>query len=78
MLQELFYYSPRSRYVITNGNSDEAARAMLADIAPCIQQVTIHHLGIEMEHWTLHDLRSTACTNFSDLTEPWCWDISCP
>ena len=28
------------------------------------------HQGYEIEHWTMHDLRRTARTNFSSITEP--------
>jgi len=28
------------------------------------------HRDYEMQHWSVHDLRKTARTNFSELTEP--------
>lgn len=37
---------------------------------PGLQKTALRHLGIEMKHWTIHDLRRTARTNFSELTEP--------
>ncbi len=45
-------------------------RATLSDIPELIINASRRHLGIKMEHWTLHDLRRTARTNFSELTEP--------
>lgn len=71
MLQELFEYSPRSKFAMINGKTGGVqGRATLTEISPGIQQAARRHLGVEMEHWTLHDLRRTARTNFSDLTEP--------
>lgn len=45
-------------------------RATPSDIPELIINAGRRYLGIEMEHWTLHDLRRTARTNFSELTEP--------
>ncbi len=71
MLRELFDYAPRSRYAMTHGRRDAPqGRATLTDISPGIQQVARRHLGVEMENWTIHDLRRTARTNFSELAEP--------
>jgi len=71
MLKELFDQSPHSRFAMTNIKRDvPQARSSLIDIPPRIRQSARRHLSSEMEHWTLHDLRRTARTNFSDLTEP--------
>ncbi|MDP2505425.1 site-specific integrase [Oceanobacter sp. 3_MG-2023] len=35
-----------------------------------IRQWLRRHQGYEMAHWSVHDLRKTARTNFSELTEP--------
>ncbi|MEH6400994.1 site-specific integrase [Pantoea agglomerans] len=71
MLKELFDQSPHSRFVMANIQRDAPqARSSLIDIPPRIRQSARRHLSTEMEHWTLHDLRRTARTNFSDLTEP--------
>lgn len=71
MLRELFDLSPRSKFVMTAGKTDKAqGRATLTDISPGLQKTALRHLGIKMKHWTIHDLRRTARTNFSELTEP--------
>lgn len=71
MLKELFDQSPHSRFVMANIQRDAPqARSSLIDIPPRIRRSAHRHFGIEMEHWTLHDLRRTARTNLSDLTEP--------
>ena len=71
MLKELFNQSPRSRFAMANLKRDAPqARSSLIDIPPRVRQSARRHFGIEMEHWTLHDLRRTARTNLSDLTEP--------
>lgn len=71
MLKELFDHSAHSHYAIAKNRRDvPQGRSTLADIPQLIINAAWRHLGIEMEHWTLHDLRRTARTNFSDLTEP--------
>lgn len=71
MLKELFDHSAHSHYAIAKNRRDvPQGRSTLADIPQLIINAARRHLGIEMEHWTLHDLRRTARTNFSDLTEP--------
>lgn len=71
MLKELFDQSPCSRFAMANIKHDAPqARSSLIDIPPRIRRSAHRHFGIEMEHWTLHDLRRTARTNLSDLTEP--------
>lgn len=71
MLKELFDHSAHSRYAIAKNRRDvPQGRSTLADIPQLIINAARRHLGIEMEPWTLHDLRRTARTNFSDLTEP--------
>lgn len=71
MLKELFDHSAHSPYAIAKNRRDvPQGRSTLADIPQLIINAARRHLGIEMEHWTLHDLRRTARTNFSDLTEP--------
>lgn len=71
MLKELFDHSSHSQYAIAKNLRDiPQGRATLSDIPELIINASRRHLGIEMEHWTLHDLRRTARTNFSELTEP--------
>lgn len=71
MLKELFDLSGKSRYLIKKeaGNSP-VGRATLSDIPAYIINSAKRHLNIELEHWTLHDLRRTARTNLSSITDP--------
>lgn len=71
MLKELFSHSAHSHYAIAKNRRDvPQGRSTLSDIPQLIINAARRHLRIEMEHWTLHDLRRTARTNFSELTEP--------
>jgi len=71
MLKELFDHSAHSRYAIAKNQRDvPQGRSTLADIPQLIINAARRHLYTEMNQWTLHDLRRTARTNFSDLTEP--------
>jgi len=71
MLKELFDHSAHSRYAIAiNQRNVPQGRSTLADIPQLIINAARRHLYTEMNQWTLHDLRRTARTNFSDLTEP--------
>jgi len=57
-------------YLITAKGSDKppADRAHLS-LSLRIQQWVWRHRQFAMEHWSMHDLRRTARTNFSSLTE---------
>lgn len=71
MLNELFKLSPKSKFLIRKENVDRpVGRSTLSDIPECIRTAAKRHISTEMAHWTLHDLRRTARTNFSKLTEP--------
>jgi integrase len=71
LLREAIALSGEGRYVFTNNGSD----APMGTSAPLalpynVMQWLRRHERYEMEHWSVHDLRRTARTNFSSLTEP--------
>lgn len=69
-LREAFTLSPNSEYVFTNSDSDEVmGRGCPLPLPYNIRQWLRRHHGYEMEHWSVHDLRKTARTNFSSLTD---------
>lgn len=71
MLEELFKLNVKSRYLIRKENADEpVGRSTLSDIPEYIRIAAKRHLDKDLAHWTLHDLRRTARTNFSKFTEP--------
>ncbi|WP_261666931.1 tyrosine-type recombinase/integrase [Erwinia mallotivora] len=71
MLDELFKLNVKSKFLIRKENTDEPiGRSTLSDIPEYIRRAAKRHLGEDLAHWTLHDLRRTARTNFSKFTEP--------
>lgn len=71
LLKEAIALSGKGNYVFTNTGSD----APMGTSAPLalpynVMQWLRRHENVEMEHWSVHDLRRTARTNFSTLTEP--------
>ena len=69
-LKKAFALSGASKYVFTNDGSHEVMglRAPLA-IPYNIMQYLRRHEGYELAHFSMHDLRRTARSNFSTLTE---------
>jgi len=69
-LKQAFELSANSKYVFTNEGSDEVMgqRAPLA-IPYNIMQYLRRNEGFELKHFSTHDLRRTARSNFSTLTE---------
>lgn len=69
-LKQAFALSGASKYVFTNDGSDDVMglRAPLA-IPYNIMQYLRRHEGYELAHFSMHDLRRTARSNFSTLTE---------
>lgn len=60
-----------SRYLFTNAGSDEPMGTSAPLALPYnVMQWLRRHEKFEMEHWSAHDLRRTARTNFSTLTAP--------
>lgn len=71
LLREAFALSGRGKYVFTNTGSLEPMGTSAPLALPYnIMQWLRRHEKYEMEHWSVHDLRKTARTNFSTLTEP--------
>lgn len=71
LLREAFALSTNNKYVFTNDGSSEpmGIRAPLS-LPYNIMQWLRRNDSYEMAHWSVHDLRKTARTNFSTLTEP--------
>lgn len=69
-LKEAFKLSAESEYVFTNDGSNDVmgVRAPLA-LPYNVMQYLRRHEKFEMEHWSMHDLRRTARSNFSTITE---------
>lgn len=70
-LKQAFELSADSKYVFTNDGSSE----VMGHTAPLalpynIMQYLRRNEGYELTHFSMHDLRSTARTNFSTLTDP--------
>ena len=71
LLREAFALSGRGTFVFTNTGSLEPMGTSAPLALPYnIMQWLRRHEKYEMEHWSVHDLRKTARTNFSMLTEP--------
>jgi integrase len=69
-LKQAFELSAESAYVFTNDGSSEVmgVRAPLA-IPYNVMQYLRRHEGYEMEHWSMHVLRKSARTRFSEITQ---------
>ncbi|EAO0751171.1 tyrosine-type recombinase/integrase [Salmonella enterica] len=52
------------------GSREPVGRSSLQSLPYNLMQYSWRRLGYQFPHWSLHDLRRTARTNFSDLTEP--------
>lgn len=60
-----------SEMVFTKENSREpVGKSSLQSLPYNLTQYAWRRLGYQFPHWSLYDLRRTARTNFSDLTEP--------
>ncbi|MCU0928066.1 MAG: site-specific integrase [Burkholderiaceae bacterium] len=71
LIKEAMALSAGSRYLFTNAGSDEPMGTSAPLALPYnVMQWLMRHEKFEMEHWSIHDLRRTARTNFSTLTEP--------
>lgn len=68
---ELIFNLAKSEYVFNNAGSDKPmGQAAPGSIPYNILQWVRKNKQIEMEHWSIHDLRKTARTNFSKITQP--------
>lgn len=71
LVKEAMGLSNGSRYLFTNAGSDEPMGTSAPLALPYnVMQWLRRHEKFEMEHWSVHDLRRTARTNFSTLTAP--------
>ena len=71
LIKEAISLSGRGKHLFTNAGSSEAmGRSAPLALPYNVMQWLRRHKEIEMKHWSVHDLRKTARTNFSTLTEP--------
>jgi integrase len=71
LIRQASTLSAKSKFVFTNTGSDDAMGTSAPLALPYnVMQWLRRHEKFEMEHWSIHDLRKTARTNFSTLTEP--------
>jgi integrase len=71
LIKEGMALSNGSRYLFTNTGSDDPMGTSAPLALPYnVMQWLRRHEKFEMEHWSIHDLRRTARTNFSTLTAP--------
>ena len=71
LIREAMALSGKSAFVFTNSGSADAMGTSAPLALPYnVMQWLRRHEKFEMEHWSIHDLRKTARTNFSTLTEP--------
>ncbi len=70
-LKQAFELSAGSQYAFTNDGSDDVMGHTAPVALPYnIMQYLRRHEEYELKHFSMHDLRRTARTNFSTLTEP--------
>ena len=71
LIAEAFALSGDSQYVFTNRDAEKVMGQSAPIALPYgVMQYLRRHHNFEMEHWSVHDLRKTARTNFSTLTAP--------
>lgn len=71
LIREAMELSKGSPYLFTNnGTSKPMGTGAPLQLPYNIMQWLRRHEKYEMAHWSVHDLRKTARTNFSTLTEP--------
>jgi len=71
LIREAMSLSQSARYLFSHISKDEPVKHTAYISLPYgVRQWVRKHHEIEMEHWAVHDLRRTARTNFSRLTEP--------
>ena len=70
LIKRAFELSGESEYVFTNRDTNELmGRSSPLPLPYNLMQWLRRHKKYEMEHWSIHDLRKTARTNFSTLTD---------
>ncbi|WP_444923432.1 tyrosine-type recombinase/integrase [Microbulbifer sp. DLAB2-AF] len=71
LLKEAFLLSGESKHLFNNSGSNKPMGQGAPLALPYnLMQWLRRHRDYEMKHWSVHDLRKTARTNFSELTEP--------
>ncbi|MFT0137520.1 tyrosine-type recombinase/integrase [Alcanivoracaceae bacterium MT1] len=71
LLEEAFRLSGRGKYLFNNNGTNEPMGKSAPLALPYnVQQWLRKNLDYSMAHWSVHDLRRTARTNFSELAEP--------
>jgi len=71
LIKQACELSPESDYLFTNnGTNDPMGNCAPLQLPYNIMQWLRRNKAYEMPHWSLHDLRRTARTNFSTLTQP--------
>jgi len=71
LIKEAFDFSGSGEYLFNNADSDEPmGRSAPLPLPYNVMQWLRKNEGYEMAHWSLHDLRRTARTNLSTLTQP--------
>ena len=71
LLRDAIALSGRGNFLFTNSGTLEPMGTGAPLALPYnVMQWLRRHEKYEMEHWSVHDLRKTARTNFSTLTEP--------
>lgn len=71
LIKEAIELSGRGKHVFNNnGTNEPMGRSASVALPYNIMQWLRRHQEYEMKHWSIHDLRKTARTNLSELTEP--------
>jgi integrase len=71
LVQQCFLLNEKGEYLFSNsGASTIMGRSASLALPYNIMQWLRRNRKYEMQHWSIHDLRKTARTNFSKLTEP--------
>jgi len=71
LIREAMTLSGKGKHLFNNNGTNKPMGQSAPLALPYnLMQWLRRHQNYEMEHWALHDLRKTARTNFSTLTEP--------
>ena len=71
LLEQVIALSGDSKHMFTNsGSTEPMGKGAPLQLPYNIMQWLRRHKDYEMKHWSVHDLRKTARTNLSSLTEP--------
>ena len=70
LIETCILFSGSSPYVIPAGNGKALKEGTLLTFPDAVVRSAKSVYGVDLERWSMHDLRKTARTNFSPLTEP--------